>query len=253
MADAHTGKQVFILGTRVDPTSYSEAVGKIIRWAQNKSSCYVCITNVNNVMEAHDSSLYQKVMNQADLSTPDGMPLVWTMRRLGYPNQERVYGPELARRLIDLAAEKEIPIGFYGSTRVTLQKLLGVVSKEHPALKIVFSYSPPFYDLSEQEDNTISQEINESGARILFVGLGCPKQERWMADHKGKVQAAMVGVGAAFDFLAGTKSQAPHWMQENGFEWFYRLSREPRRLWRRYFCHNPRFIVLVMWQLLKIK
>jgi N-acetylglucosaminyldiphosphoundecaprenol N-acetyl-beta-D-mannosaminyltransferase len=189
-------------------------------------------------------------MNQSDLSTPDGMPLVWTLRRLGYPRQERVYGPELTMRLIDRAEQENIPVGFYGSTQETLERLLDVLNQRNPELKVTYTYSPPFRELTAGEDEAIVREINASGARILFVGLGCPKQERWMAGQKGRVQAVMLGVGAAFDFLAGVKSQAPRWMQKNGLEWVYRLTHEPRRLWRRYFYHNPRYIFLVTRQLL---
>jgi len=242
-----------IIGVGVNPTSYLESVSWIAQWAQNKESRYVCVANVHVIMEAHDSSDFRKIVNSADLVTPDGMPLVWSLRALGVGGQTRVYGPELTLRLIEAAAKKEIPIGLYGGSPETLQCLLAVFKQRYPALNIAYSYSPPFRTLTAEEDKAVVREMNASGVRILLVGLGCPKQERWMAEHKGRIQAVMLGVGAAFDFIAGIKQQAPHWMQENGLEWLYRLSQEPRRLWRRYLYHNPRFLALITLQLLSKK
>jgi N-acetylglucosaminyldiphosphoundecaprenol N-acetyl-beta-D-mannosaminyltransferase len=239
-----------ILGIKVAPTSYQAATASIIHWAQKPESRYICVANVHVVMEAYDSPDFREVINSADLVTPDGMPLVWTLRALGVRGQTRVYGPELTLRLIGESAQEDIPIGLYGGSPGTLQRLTAVLKQRYPALNIAYSYSPPFRPLTAEEDQAISQEINASGAGILLVGLGCPKQERWMAEHKGRVQAVMVGVGAAFDFIAGVKKQAPHWMQENGLEWLYRLGQEPGRLWRRYLYYNPRFAALVFLQLL---
>jgi N-acetylglucosaminyldiphosphoundecaprenol N-acetyl-beta-D-mannosaminyltransferase len=239
-----------ILGVRVDPTSYQAAATLCIEWAKKHESRTVCVANVHVIMEAHDSAAFKEVVNGADLVTPDGMPLVWTMRRLGHPQQERVYGPELTLQLIDCAEQANLPVGFYGSAQGTLQRLLDGLKHRNPELEINYAYSPPFRELTVDEDEAVIQEINASGTRFLFVGLGCPKQERWLAEHKGRIQAVMLGVGAAFDFIAGVKSQAPRWMRENGLEWVYRLTHEPRRLWRRYFYHNPRFIILVTKQLL---
>jgi N-acetylglucosaminyldiphosphoundecaprenol N-acetyl-beta-D-mannosaminyltransferase len=179
------------------------------------------------------------------------VPLVWMMRRLGFPQQERVYGPDLTLRILEAAAQEGIPVGFYGSTPQTLERLLENLRRRFPALQVAYRCSPPFRPLTPEEDDAVVREMNASGTRVLFVGLGCPKQERWMAAHKGRVQAVMMGVGAAFDFLAGLKPQAPRWMQRAGLEWLFRLLSEPRRLWRRYFYHNPRFTVLALSQLLR--
>jgi N-acetylglucosaminyldiphosphoundecaprenol N-acetyl-beta-D-mannosaminyltransferase len=238
-----------ILGVPVQATSYQAAIAQIMAWAEKNESRYVCAANVHMVMEAHDSPEFMEVVNQADLVTPDGMPLVWAMRRLGVPKQERVYGPDLAIQLIEAAAKNSMPIGFYGSSPEVLERLVNNIRKEYPSAKIAYSFSPPFRPTSSEEDAQIIQEINASGARILLVGLGCPKQEEWMAQHKDKIEAVMVGVGAAFDFHAGAKPQAPAWMQKRGMEWLYRLTHEPRRLWKRYLYHNPRFIVLVLGQI----
>jgi len=238
-----------ILGVPVQPTSYQAAIAQIMAWAEKNESRYVCAANVHMVMEAHDSPSFMDVVNHADLVTPDGMPLVWAMRRLGFPKQERVYGPDLAIQLIEAAAQNSLPIGFYGSTPNVLESLVNKFRKEYHSINIAYSFSPPFRAISSEEDAQIIHEIHASGARVLLVGLGCPKQEEWMAQHKDKIKAVMIGVGAAFDFHAGMKSQAPAWMQKRGLEWLYRLIHEPRRLWKRYLYHNPRFIVLVLSQI----
>ncbi len=239
-----------ILGVRVDPTSYSAATAQIVAWATNHESRYVCVANVHMIMEAYDSPGFMNIVNAADLTTPDGMPLVWTLRRLGHPDQERVYGPELTLRLTAAATQGDISIGFYGGAPETLRRLIDVFTRRFPSVKIAYFSSPPFHLLTPEEDQQVIRDINVSGARILFVGLGCPKQERWMAEHKGKIRAVMVGVGAAFDFYAGTKRQAPALLQNLGLEWLFRLGQEPGRLWRRYLYHNPRFMGLVLAQIL---
>lgn len=238
---------------RVDATSYEDATWRVLAWARAGESRYVCVANVHMTMEAYDALDFRRIVNAADLVTPDGMPLVWVLRRLGVPGQERVRGPELTLRVCEAAAREGIPVGFYGGTPEALERLVRSLRARSPGLKVAYAYSPPFRALTAEEDARIVDEINASGARILFVGLGCPKQERWMALHKGKVRAVMLGVGAAFDFLAGRVPQAPVWMQRLGLEWFLRLLVEPRRLWRRYAKHNPRFVILVTMQLLGLR
>jgi N-acetylglucosaminyldiphosphoundecaprenol N-acetyl-beta-D-mannosaminyltransferase len=234
-----------ILGMRIDPTSYNQVCTKIMGWATNCESRLVCAANVHLVMTAHDDPDYRIMINAADLVTPDGMPLVWTLRLMGYKNQERVYGPTLTTKLLPLLAAQDLPIGFLGSSPEVLEKLQQRVRQKHPGINIVYAYSPPFRELTLKEDQAIVDAINHAGVRVLFVGLGCPKQEIWMHQHKDKVQAVMLGVGAAFDFIAGVKPQAPLWVQRMGMEWFYRLATEPKRLWRRYVYNNPRFVLLV--------
>lgn len=239
----------YILGMRVDAISFQEATRLILEWAKAKESRYVCAANVHMVMESYDSLAFQRIINDADLVVPDGMPLAWGLRLLGIQGQERIYGPGLMLHVCEAAATEGIPVGFYGSRPDTLQELVSNLSKRFPALNIAYCYSPPFRPLTVEEDSDVIQQIVDSGARILFVGLGCPKQERWMAEHRGKIPAVMLGVGAAFDFHAGRIRQAPRWMQNIGLEWFFRLCMEPRRLWRRYLKHNPRFIFLFALQL----
>jgi N-acetylglucosaminyldiphosphoundecaprenol N-acetyl-beta-D-mannosaminyltransferase len=240
-----------ILGTRVDATSYEDATERIIRWAQARESRAVAAANVHVVMEGHDDPDFQTVLNTVDLVTPDGMPLVWTLRRLGLRDQTRVYGPNLTLCVCEAASKEKVPVGIYGGSPEALEALQRNYRERFPELQIAYAHSPPFRPLTSEEDEAVVQAINESGARIVFVGLGCPKQERWVAEHRGRVEAVMMAVGAAFDFHSGRVKQAPRWMQRAGFEWLFRLLVEPRRLWRRYFKHNPRFLWLVLQQLLK--
>lgn len=242
-----------ILGSRIDPTSYTEAIAQILAWARKGESRYVCVANVHMVMEAYDHADYRAIVNAADLAVPDGMPLVWMLRQLGFHNQERVSGPDLMAYVLQAAAEHDIPVGFYGSTQEVLNRLQKRLKHRFPILRVAYLHSPPFRPLTPQEDAQIVTSINSAGVRILFVGLGCPKQERWMSNHKGRVKAVMIGVGAAFEFHAGTKRRAPRWMQHMGLEWLFRLLTEPRRLWYRYLYHNPRFTILALRQLLEEK
>jgi N-acetylglucosaminyldiphosphoundecaprenol N-acetyl-beta-D-mannosaminyltransferase len=235
---------------RIDVTSYDDAERRVLEWVRAGESRYVCAAAVNNLMVAYDSPDYLQVMNQADLVTPDGMPLVWSLRLMGARSATRVYGPDLTWRLLDSASREGLPVGFYGSTRSTLETLAARVRHRFPSLRIAYQDSPPFRQLTAEEDARTTEAIRRSGARILFVGLGAPKQERWMAAHRGRIPAVMVGVGAAFDFLAGVKRQAPRWMQRSGLEWFFRLICEPRRLAPRYLKGNPRFVMLCARELL---
>jgi N-acetylglucosaminyldiphosphoundecaprenol N-acetyl-beta-D-mannosaminyltransferase len=239
-----------VLGMRVDATSYEHAATEILGWASSGESRYVCIATVNNVIEAHDNPAYQRVMEHADLVTPDGMPLVWGLGLLGVRGATRVYGPDLTPILCERAAAAGIPVGFYGSTPEVLADLTTNLARQYPDLQVGYTYSPPFRPQTPDEDAVVRERIAQSGVRLLFVGLGTPKQELWMAAN-GDVRTVMVGVGAAFDFIAGHKRQAPNLLQDLGLEWLFRLFNEPRRLWRRYLYRNPRFVVLFAAQLLK--
>ncbi len=233
-----------ILGMRVDALTYPDALERVVRWARAGEARTVGVATVNNVMEAYDHPPFRDVMNRCDLVTPDGTPLVWGLRLLGVPDATRVYGPELTPRLLARAAEAGLPVGFYGGSPEVIEALRAVAADRWPALKIAYAYSPPFRTLDDREDEEIVGAIVASGVRILFVGLGCPKQERWMDDHRDRLPLVQLGVGAAFDFLAGTKRQAPAILQRAGLEWLFRLATEPRRLWKRYLRHNPRFVAL---------
>jgi len=237
-----------ILGMRTDGTSYADATARVLAWAAARESRYICVSTVHMTMETYDCTEYRSVVNGADLVTPDGMPMVWALRLFGVREASRVYGPTLTLHVLERAAATGVPVGFYGATAEVIARLSEACRRRFPALDIAYTCAPPFRPLTAEEDAAVIQEINASRARILFVGLGCPKQERWMALHRGGVKGPMLGVGAAFDFLAGVKPQAPRWMQDAGLEWLFRLSKEPRRLWRRYAYHNPRFVALLAGQ-----
>jgi N-acetylglucosaminyldiphosphoundecaprenol N-acetyl-beta-D-mannosaminyltransferase len=241
---------VDVLGTRVDATSYEDAAARIVEWAREGRSASVCAASVNNVMGAYDHRGFQLVMRRADLVTPDGMPLVWALHLFGVRTASRVAGPDLMPRVLRLAAASGIPVGFFGGTSEALTDLRSWAETMFPGLIVSFAYDPPFRAWSEQEEERVLREVAESGTRILFVGLGCPKQEIWMDRVRGRVPAVMVGVGAAFDFLSGRKRRAPVFLQRLGLEWLFRLASEPRRLWRRYVLKNPRFVVLFARQML---
>jgi len=242
-----------ILGMRVDGTSYEDTTNRIIARAVSGDYCYACAANVHMVMEAYDSEDFRNIINKADIITPDGMPLVLLLRLLGKKKQPRVYGPTLMKHICEASAQGAIPVGFYGGKPETLKALVHNLTDQIPNLKISYAYSPPFRPLTLEEDGALVKEINSSGTQILFVGLGCPKQEQWMFAHRNRIKAVMVGVGAGFDFFAGTKKQAPNWMMQIGLEWLFRLCTEPKRLWRRYLYNNPRFLCLAAMQILKLR
>jgi N-acetylglucosaminyldiphosphoundecaprenol N-acetyl-beta-D-mannosaminyltransferase len=193
-------------------------------------------------MEAYDNQHFQSVVNDADLVVPDGKPLAVGLKLLGNKSGQQVRGADITRELLKYCSNNGIVLGFYGGSQEAINRIKEMVSKDYPDIKLGCAISPPFRKLSVQEDNDYIEQINKSGVQILLVGLGCPKQEQWMAQHKGRVKAVMVGVGAVFDFLSGTKSEAPKLIQIIGLEWLYRLLSEPKRLWRRYAVYNPRFI-----------
>jgi N-acetylglucosaminyldiphosphoundecaprenol N-acetyl-beta-D-mannosaminyltransferase len=236
-----------ILGVRVDATSYTAATEQIVAWSGSDEGRWVCVANVHTTMEAWDDPGFRQQVNQADLVTPDGMPLVWALRKLGVPEASRVYGPTLTLHVCERAARDGVPVGFYGGSAAAIERLVPNLATRFPNLRVVFAESPPFRPLTAEEDEGAVERINGSGARLLFVGLGCPKQERWMATHRQRLPLVQIGVGAAFDFHAGLVRQAPPTLQSMGLEWAFRMAMEPRRLAKRYLRHNPRFV----WQLLR--
>lgn len=238
-----------IVGLCVDACDYASASERILGWARAGESRAVVVATVHSVMEARDDPSFGRLLEGADLTTPDGMPLVWGLRALGARNATRVYGPDLTRALCARAAAEGIPVGFYGGTPAVLAHLVATVERTYPGLRVAYAWSPPFRALTGEETAQARAAIAASGARILFAGIGCPKQERWILEQRGHVPAVMIGVGAAFDFIAGAKRQAPRPMQAAGLEWLFRLCSEPRRLWRRYCKHNPRFVLAFARQL----
>lgn len=242
-----------ILGMRVDTPSGDQATRIVLDRAGKGRSAYVCAANIHMAMEAFDSTTFRRAINGADLIVPDGKPLVWALGLLGAKKAEQVRGADLMALTLERAAAEGVPVGFYGSTPGTLEDLMRVLRDRFPGLRVTCCISPPFRELTTEEDERFVRELTGSGARILFVGLGCPKQEKWMEAHKGRIPAVMLGVGAAFDFHTGRVREAPRWMSAAGLEWTYRLFKEPRRLWRRYLKHNPRFLAMFASQALGLR
>jgi N-acetylglucosaminyldiphosphoundecaprenol N-acetyl-beta-D-mannosaminyltransferase len=234
--------RVRILGTQIDRINAVQASEQIVDAAADRSAGYVCAANVHMVMEGWDDPAFQSMVNSASLVVPDGMPLVWAMRLLRCPEQRRVYGPALMTNCLRLAAERGVRVGLLGGKEGTLEKLIFNFNKSFPGIRIVYTYSYPYRKVSSCENRQIIENITAAGTELLFVGLGCPKQEKWMASWSSVLPMILVGVGAAFDFHAGDLPVAPRWLQRAGLEWAYRLRVEPRRLFKRYAKHNPRFI-----------
>lgn len=240
-----------VMGLNTALVRSDTAVAMVTKWANNSKGYYICAANVHMCMEAFDDLSFQTVVNGADLIVADGRPVVWAQRFLGYQQAQQVRGMDLMLSLCEQAGRDGTSIGFYGGSAELLESLIDKLQQYSPRLNVVCRISPPFRELSPEEDGHYVAQINDSRARILFVGLGCPKQERWMAEHKDRLHCVMLGVGAAFDFIAGNKRHAPRWMQFMGLEWLFRLIAEPKRLWRRYLILNPRFIWYFSGQLLR--
>lgn len=234
-----------VLGNKIHIVTCKQATDKVIEWSLKNSSYYVCLANAHMIMEAYDSIIFKEILNQSDLTIPDGISIAWCLQILRKAYQNRVCGRDLTWNICAEAQRKKIAVGFYGSEQKTLVALVKNLKKAFPRLDVVYSYSPPFRSLSPQEDKSVLQDLKNSGVQILFVGLGCPKQEYWMAKHKQKFSGVMIGVGAVFDFFSGNKPIPPRWIQDFGLEWLFRLCLEPRRLWYRNLWHSPRFILFL--------
>lgn len=240
-----------ILGVRVSAINMEMALETIDGWISERTPHYVCVTCTHSIMECHDSPQFRSIYDAAGLVTPDGMPMVWLSRLNGHKHVDRVYGPDLLLEACESTRGRAYRHFFYGGSAETLDLLAGRLTEQFPGLRIVGKYSPPFRALTPEEDHEIVRMIDAAEPDIVWVGLGCPKQERWMADHIDRLHVpVLIGVGAAFDFHAGTKKQAPRWMQRHGMEMLFRVLSEPRRLWRRFLRNHPRFVVLALLQFL---
>ena len=240
-----------ILGVEVSAINMEMALSSIEAWIERRESHYVCFTGVHGVMESWRDEELRRIHNAAGLVTPDGMPLVWLSRLMGFHHVERVYGPDLMLRVCERAAQKGHRQYFYGGAHGVGEKLARRLESRFSGLQVSGICSPPFRPLSPGEDETVIKHINGAQPDIVWVGLSTPKQEHWMSAHIKRLNVpVLIGVGAAFDFHAGLKRQAPHWMQINGLEWLFRLATEPRRLWRRYLINNPHFLWLLLLQAL---
>ncbi len=245
-APAAAAAKLDVLGVSISTTSYEEVSTACSEWIADKSAGrgrYICVTSVHGVMEARKNQRIRNILNEADIVTPDGMPLVWALRSFGAVSQGRVYGPNLMLTLCELAETAAHRIFLYGGTTEILDALEQNLRQRYPKLIVAGKCSPPFRPLTPDEDEEISELIRMACPDMIFVGISTPRQELWMADHVGIFQGViMIGVGAAFDFHAGRVRQAPAWMQARGLEWFYRLIQEPARLWRRYVLVTPWFL-----------
>jgi N-acetylglucosaminyldiphosphoundecaprenol N-acetyl-beta-D-mannosaminyltransferase len=240
-------RRVNILGVGVSALTMAQALRTIDDWVAHDEHHYVCVTGVHGVMESQHDAVLRRIHNAAGLVTPDGMPLVWLSRLKGERHVERVYGPDLLLEVCGSTARRGYRHFFYGGADGVPERLADRLGHRFPGISIAGTYAPPFRRLTAAEDEMIVRRINAAGPDIVWVGLSTPKQERWMHEHVGRLDArVLIGVGAAFDFHAGLKKQAPRWMQRSGLEWSFRLLTEPRRLWRRYLVNNPLFLWYVM-------
>ena len=243
MTDASSSPLVNVLGVGVHQTNLRETLGYIDRCITNRESCYICVTGVHGIMESQRDEELRRIHNAAGMVVPDGMPLVWLSCLNGHADVERVYGPDLMLASCDFSLLRSYRHYLYGGAEGVAQKLAERLRERFPGICIVGCCSPPFRPLTKEEDDELVQKINTARPDFVWVGLGTPKQERWMAAHIDRIQASvLIGVGAAFDFHAGVKRQAPPWMQRSGLEWLFRLVTEPRRLAGRYLVNNPRFV-----------
>lgn len=240
-----------VLGVPIDVLGWNAALSRISTWAAARESRYVCICNSHSVVTAGQDAAFGRIIEAADMATPDGAPVARMLRILGSPAQQRINGPDLMWKYCEQAALRGESIYLYGGLPDTLALLQQRLKAAFPGLLIAGAYSPPFRLATAEEDEADVARINAAGAGTVWVSLGCPKQEQWMAAHRGRVNAVMIGVGAAFDYHAGTIKRAPKWMQNAGLEWLHRLCSEPRRLWKRYLVTNTLFIAGAASQLLR--
>ncbi|MGW1030143.1 WecB/TagA/CpsF family glycosyltransferase [Streptomyces sp. NPDC002577] len=238
--------RVDVLGVGISAVDPHMTLEKISHWIETGERNYVCVTGVHGVMEAQRDPRLRHALNASGLTVPDGMPMVWAGHRAGAHWMRRVYGPDLMLAVLERAAEKRWSSFLYGAGEGVPELLGERLVGRIPGLKIAGAYSPPYRPLTADESAAVVATINASGADLVWVGIGAPKQELWMAEYRDRLDApVLLGVGAAFDFHAGLKPQAPGWLQQRGLEWAYRLAKEPRRLWRRYLRNNPPYLARI--------
>jgi N-acetylglucosaminyldiphosphoundecaprenol N-acetyl-beta-D-mannosaminyltransferase len=247
-------EKINVLGVGINAIDMENVKKQIGEFIARGGYHYVLATNVHTVMMSQTDIEYRKINNEARLSLADGKPLVWAVRLLAKKRIARICGRDLMTSLCQESLRYGYSHFFYGGREEVLEMLIGNLKKKYRGLKIAGYYSPPFRRLTREEDSRIVEMINRSNADLIWIGLGAPKQERWIADHLGKIRSpVMFAVGAAFDFHAGNIRPAPSWMQKAGLEWFFRLLLEPRRLLGRYLLNNPRFVYSILCQVLKIR
>jgi len=247
-------KQVNVLDVPIAATTIEGAAEQIDAWIRADEQQYVTVTGVHGVMESQQDLELLRIHQEAGMCVPDGMPTVWVGHHYGHREMRRVYGPDLMLEIMRRSPEAGYRHYFYGGKEGVPEQLRDRLTAKFPGLEVVGTLSPPFRPMTDEEEAQFAKEIAEKKPDIIWVGLSTPKQERWMAAHIGRLDCkVMIGVGAAFDFHAGLLRQAPAWMQRAGLEWLFRLCVEPRRLWRRYFYNNPRFIWKITGQLLGLR
>jgi N-acetylglucosaminyldiphosphoundecaprenol N-acetyl-beta-D-mannosaminyltransferase len=242
-----------ILDVKIDLIDY-ERVLALVKESISKRHAgrYICASPVHPIIVSQKDKTVKYALNNSWLTVPDGVPVVWAAKLLGGALKNRVYGPELMLRSCKMAEHFDFSVFLYGGTPQALNKLEVNLKKLYPRLQIIGTYSPPFRNLSTKEEIVVNEMLNTTQPDILFVGLGAPKQEKWMARHCSKLNVPVtMGVGAAFDFISGEKKQAPLWMQKTGMEWFFRLVQEPKRLWQRYILGNTIFCFLFLIELIR--
>jgi N-acetylglucosaminyldiphosphoundecaprenol N-acetyl-beta-D-mannosaminyltransferase len=244
-----------VLGVWVDAVQIPDVIGQVEEWIARREGCrFVAVTGMHGLTEAQHDAEFKTILNAAGLVVADGMPLVWIGRRYGFEMRRRVYGPELMETFCKETAKKGYRHFFYGGAPGVGEELAMRFVSMFPGVVVAGTYSPPFRPLTREEDGEVIQAIEMAQADIVWVGLSTPKQERWMHEHRGRLNVpVLVGVGAAFDFHTGRIAQAPEWMRERGLEWLFRLAMEPRRLWRRYLVYGAEFAALVLMELLGLK
>ena len=248
-------ERIQVSNVKINPIQISQVIKIMAGWIDEKSlGNYVVIANAYDFALCLRDEKIREASNSSSLTVPDGFSLLLLARLYGYSLKKRVYGPQLMEEALEVFQNKEYSHFFYGSTDKILDKLEENVKKKYPKARIAGRFSPPFRQLTNDEESRIIEMINSSNADVLWVGLGCPKQQLWMFEHKDKIKVpVMIGVGAAFDFLAGIKPQAPKWMQNSGLEWLFRLVSEPKRLWKRYLLANTVFLGVFIREFFRIK
>ena len=245
--------KIRIINYLINNISLSNLLNKVINWHKDKKAHYICISNVHSCIESFKDKRFKQAHNSADLALADGRPIYWALKLLGSKNAEHLPGYYITDKICELANKKKIKIGFYGSTNENLKKIKLNLKKKYKKLRIEYIFSPPFITLSKLEDKKIISEINKSKLDILFVCLGCPKQELWMHEHKKNLKCIMIGIGAVADFLSGNKILPNKFFEYLGLAWLIRLITEPRRLFWRYFSTNFLFLFLFFLQITGLK
>jgi N-acetylglucosaminyldiphosphoundecaprenol N-acetyl-beta-D-mannosaminyltransferase len=261
MSDQKTGQgpcaaypRINILGVGIHSIRMIDAINVMACWIENRVKTQVVVCPVYTIMLSQQDAELHQILDSAGLVTPDGMPLVLLGKLMGYSEIERVYGPDLMLAFCERASKSGYTSFLYGGAEGVAEQLASRLIKQQPGLRIVGVYSPPYRDLSDTEAAEVQSMINAANPDIVWVGLGTPRQDKWIAGNREYINAPiMIGIGAAFDFISGRISQAPRWMQRGGLEWLFRLSMEPRRLWRRYLVYNPLFLINIVLQLLGLR